>query len=79
MGDDAFFIRWNGGGGYGDPLEREARSVLLDVRERTVSSKAAKNVYGVVLTEGNASVDEAATAKARTEMYAARLNLEAAE
>lgn len=41
-----------GGGGYGDPLEREPQSVLEDVLERWVSAKAAHDVYGVVLGEG---------------------------
>ena len=79
MGEDAFFLRWNGGGGYGDPLERDPAAVFVDVRERTVSPEAARNVYGVVLTDGAEAVDETATAAARKDMYAARLNLEAAE
>tara|TARA_Y100001934_G_scaffold274217_1_gene365866 strand:+ start:4311 stop:6146 length:1836 start_codon:yes stop_codon:yes gene_type:complete len=79
MGDDAFFLRWNGGGGYGDPLERDPAAVLKDVRERTVSGKAAREVYGVVLVGGKDAVDEVATAKARKELYAARLTSEAAE
>jgi N-methylhydantoinase B len=41
-----------GGGGYGDPLEREPQAVLEDVLERWVSAKAAHDVYGVVLREG---------------------------
>ena len=79
MGEDAFYLRWNGGGGYGDPLERDPASVLVDVRERTVSVEAARNVYGVVLTDSAEAVDEAATAAARGDIYAERLNVEAAE
>jgi N-methylhydantoinase B len=41
-----------GGGGYGDPLEREPQAVLEDVLERWVSAKAAHDIYGVVLREG---------------------------
>jgi N-methylhydantoinase B len=40
-----------GGGGYGDPLERDPQSVLVDVLERWVSGEAARDVYGVVLTQ----------------------------
>ena len=40
-----------GGGGYGDPLERDPQAVLRDVLERWVSAKAAHDVYGVVLAE----------------------------
>lgn len=50
-----------GGGGYGDPLDREASSVLRDVTERWVSVEAAQSVYGVVfrgsLREGTLAVD----------------------
>jgi N-methylhydantoinase B len=40
-----------GGGGYGDPLEREPEAVLGDVLERWVTPRAAREVYGVVLAE----------------------------
>jgi N-methylhydantoinase B len=40
-----------GGGGYGDPLERDPQAVLRDVLERWVSLRAAHDVYGVVLAE----------------------------
>jgi N-methylhydantoinase B len=40
-----------GGGGYGDPLQRDPRAVLEDVLERWVSARAAHDVYGVVFTE----------------------------
>ena len=40
-----------GGGGYGDPLERDPRAVLEDVLDRWVSREAAHDVYGVVLTQ----------------------------
>jgi N-methylhydantoinase B len=38
-----------GGGGYGDPLQRDPRAVLGDVLERWVTREAADAVYGVVL------------------------------
>ena len=40
-----------GGGGYGDPLERDPQAVLNDVLERWVTARAAHDVYGVVLRE----------------------------
>jgi len=43
--------RCNGGGGYGDPLEREPERVLRDVREGWVSHARARNTYGVAITE----------------------------
>ncbi|MGO4588911.1 hydantoinase B/oxoprolinase family protein [Paenarthrobacter sp. 2TAF44] len=57
-----------GGGGYGDPLERDVLAVLDDYRESRVTAEAAAADYGVVITDG--AVDEAATAKARQERLA---------
>ena len=39
-----------GGGGYGDPLDREAERVVADVLDGYVSVEAAEQVYGVVVT-----------------------------
>ncbi|WP_314192331.1 hydantoinase B/oxoprolinase family protein [uncultured Arthrobacter sp.] len=57
-----------GGGGYGDPLERDVLAVLDDYRESRVTLEAAATDYGVVITDG--AVDEEATAKARQERLA---------
>ncbi|BCW05962.1 hydantoinase B/oxoprolinase family protein [Arthrobacter sp. NtRootA1] len=57
-----------GGGGYGDPLERDVLAVLDDYRESRVTLEAAVADYGVVITEG--AVDEAATARIREERLA---------
>lgn len=38
-----------GGGGYGDPFEREPERVLVDVREGYLSVPRAANVYGVAI------------------------------
>jgi N-methylhydantoinase B/oxoprolinase/acetone carboxylase alpha subunit len=56
-----------GGGGYGDPLKRDAAPVLADVRNGWVSVEAALADYGVVIIErdGDVAVDEAATAAFR--------------
>jgi N-methylhydantoinase B len=48
---DAFYVRWNGGGGYGDPLERDPASVCKDVIEGTVSREAARDLYGVIVKD----------------------------
>ncbi|WP_277497442.1 MULTISPECIES: hydantoinase B/oxoprolinase family protein [unclassified Nocardioides] len=44
-------IRTTGGGGWGDPLDREPASVARDVWWRKVSVEAARADYGVVLAE----------------------------
>lgn len=63
QGGDAVYLRWNGGGGVGDPLERDPRRVLQDLREGTISSAAARQVYGVAIEGGR--TDEAETARLR--------------
>ncbi len=52
------------GGGYGDPLERDPERVAMDVRERWISTRRAREVYGVALRE-DGTVDQAETARAR--------------
>jgi len=63
------FIRGRdcGGGGYGDPLERDPERVRKDVAERWISRDAAKRVYGVVVGDDELStVDLPATAALRS-------------
>lgn len=62
-----------GGGGYGDPLLREAERVLADVQEGYVSIGRARDVYGVVLSGDptrfeTLAVDEEATAHRRSQL-----------
>ena len=57
-----------GGGGWGDPLDRTEERVLADVRDGVVSEEAARDVYGVVLRHGGLSVDQAKTAQQRERM-----------
>jgi N-methylhydantoinase B len=62
---DVFRLDTPGGGGFGDPFEREPERVLADVREGYVSREAAEKDYGVVVTETEHDfvVDAAATAR----------------
>ena len=66
----------NGGGGYGDPLERETARVLEDVRDGWVSRAAAADIYGVVVTgeieDELLAVDVPATLARRRELAAAQ-------
>lgn len=57
-----------GGGGYGDPLEREPDAVLRDVTLGYIDARVARDTYGVVLAEAedelgvvSRSIDAAAT------------------
>ena len=56
-----------GGGGWGDPLDRDPERVLADVRNEKVSVEAARSQYGVVVAPG-LRLDEAQTARLRAEM-----------
>ena len=73
-----FFIRpASGGGGYGDPLERDPRLVLEDVIDEYVSLERARKDYGVIIRAVDPDllqyeIDEAATARERQEIRANR-------
>jgi N-methylhydantoinase B len=54
-----------GGGGWGDPLDRKEEDVLADVRDGFVSEDAASRLYGVVLAEGCRAIDHAKTKQQR--------------
>ncbi|HEY1748591.1 MAG TPA: hydantoinase B/oxoprolinase family protein [Xanthobacteraceae bacterium] len=71
MGSDTLYIRWNGGGGVGDPLDRPPEQVVADVTARQISPNAANEVYGLVQRDG--VVDQGATEKKRSELRRARL------
>ena len=65
---DLFHHVMAGGGGYGDPLERDPERVLEDVTDGKVTVRHAREAYGVVIeTDGNGCfrVDRAATATRR--------------
>jgi len=68
-GDVLHFNTW-GGGGWGDPFEREAERVRQDVNRRLVTREGAKR-YGVVIAD-DGSVDVAATEALRQELRASR-------
>ena len=67
-------IRTTGGGGWGDPLDRDPELVARDVQWGKVSSAAARDDYGVVLScEGQrADVDASATEELRGALRAER-------
>ncbi|MHA7816285.1 MAG: hydantoinase B/oxoprolinase family protein [Pseudohaliea sp.] len=72
-GDLLYFNTW-GGGGWGDPYERDPELVRQDVARRLVTVDGARR-YGVVIGE-DGSVDADATAALRDELRAARGDVE---
>ena len=68
-GDLLHYITW-GGGGWGDPLDRDPELVGLEIRQGLVTPEGAKH-YGVVADE-NGVIDSAATEALRAEIKAKR-------
>ena len=62
---DVVIIDAAGGGGYGNPLEREPEIVVSDVIEGYISLEKAEEDYGVVIVPQTMKVDEEATRKLR--------------
>ncbi|MEU6647429.1 hydantoinase B/oxoprolinase family protein [Saccharomonospora sp. NPDC046836] len=62
-------IRTGGGGGFGDPLDRDPARVARDVRDEYVTPEAALELYGVKVVPGSLpglwDVDDAATTQIR--------------
>jgi N-methylhydantoinase B len=66
---DVFRLDTPGGGGYGDPLEREPAAVLADLREGYITTAAAERDYGVVFAQAEHgwAIDHAATVRRRAD------------
>jgi len=67
---DVVMMESSGGGGFGDPLERDPARVAADLAEGYVTPAAAEREYGVVWRAGR--VDEVATRARRESLRAAR-------
>ncbi|AWW74273.1 5-oxoprolinase [Erythrobacter sp. KY5] len=68
-GDLLHFITW-GGGGWGDPLERDPELVGLEIRQGLVTPEGARN-YGVV-ADGSGVIDTGATEALRNQIKSER-------
>lgn len=60
-----FAVKMAGGGGYGDPYEREPEMVLADVLDGYVSLDGARKDYGVVIDPSSLVIDDEETLKLR--------------
>lgn len=65
-GGDMQYVCAPGGGGYGDPLDREPASVLRDLSLGIICRDVAEAVYGVALTADGKSVDPVSTDERRS-------------
>jgi N-methylhydantoinase B len=68
---DIYSVIWQGGGGWGDPLERESDAVARDVISGAVSVDTAREIYGVVVN--GAGADHTATERQREAIRKARV------
>lgn len=71
--DDVSVYWCSGGGGYGDPLERDPKLVLEDVREGEVTIEYAKEAYGVIIDPTTVKIDLEETERLRQRMIEERL------
>jgi N-methylhydantoinase B len=65
---DTLVTNSGGGGGYGDPLDREIEMVRLDAVNEYISLTTARDLYGVVLDPETLAVDATATTGLRQEL-----------
>lgn len=66
---DVVQYTWQGGGGYGDPLQRKVEDVITDIGLGYVSAERAEKIYGVMRNEA-----EEETVKRRDAMRKRRLS-----
>lgn len=67
-GGDRVIFRTAGGGGWGDPLERDPLRTRNDVARKLMSETKAREEYGVVLTGAALELDRRATEELRDSM-----------
>jgi N-methylhydantoinase B len=70
---DIFEYTWQGGGGYGDPLDRDPDLVLEDVMNGTISQESCRAIYGVQINGSPPQVDHVRTASWRREIRESRM------
>lgn len=64
-GDEMLLVT-AGGGGYGNPMERDPQLVLEDYIEELLTAQEAKDLYGVIIDESRREIDQEATAELRS-------------
>ena len=69
--DDVVVMLSAGGGGYGDPLERDPETVAQDLAKGYISAAEASDAYGVILSK-DGHVDPGATENFRRQKKAQR-------
>lgn len=73
---DVIQLQTPGGGGYGNPLERDIALVMRDVQCEYISRDDAQQLYGVVFKDASLEVDLAATRELRRLRLSSKDNAE---
>ena len=60
---DVVSVRTPGGGGFGDPLDRDPEKVLQDLLDERISETSARDDYGIIVRD--AKLDAPATRRQR--------------
>ncbi len=69
---DVYAVRWTGGGGFGDPMDRALEDIAEDLEHYAVTPEAAHTLYGAVLDDAG-RLDEEASATHRAALRSARV------
>ena len=69
--EDVYAVRWTGGGGFGDPLDRDPADIQADLDNYAVTEASAASIYGAVVKDG--IVDAGATSERRQEIRKQRV------
>ena len=66
-GDRVRIITGGGGGGWGDPRQRDPAAVARDVADELLSAEEARRLYAVAFDAGSGALDARETARLRTQ------------
>jgi N-methylhydantoinase B len=72
LAGEAYILRSGGGGGFGDPLERDLEAIARDLRGGYVTAAFAEHQYGVTLTDDGTALDHDATHRRRAALRQSR-------
>ncbi|MEQ9061026.1 MAG: hydantoinase B/oxoprolinase family protein [Gammaproteobacteria bacterium] len=70
---DVYAVRWTGGGGFGDPFDRDPADIAQDLEDYAVTPAAARAIYGAVIN-ADGTVDVEATLAEREQIRRNRVN-----
>ena len=71
--DDVYAVRWCGGGGFGDPMERRPGDIQSDLDAFAISEAAARDIYGAIIDPATGRIDPQATEANRARHRAERV------